>query len=280
MSIDYATKYSGAVDERFKEISKSSMCINDDFDFTGGKSVKIYDIPTAPMNDYSRTKNDGSSRYGAINNLEPTTEEFVLSKDRSFTFVIDKMDKDETNQALESGKALDRQLREVIVPEIDTYRFDKMSKSAGTKADAVEITADNIFSLITDATDKLDDNEVPQDGRFLIVTPSTYKFMKQSKDITMETEIGQEMRIRGIVATIDGMVVIKVPTSRLPENSGFIIGHKVAITSPVKLAEYKIHKDPPGYSGDLVEGRVYYDCFIPKNKKKAVYYQPITPAAI
>lgn len=278
MAIDYAAKYSGAVDERFKEVSKSGLCVNDDYDFTGGKSVKIYNINTATMNDYNRTKTDGS-RYGTVENLEATTEEMILTKDRSFTFVIDKMDKDETAQALESGKALDRQIREVIVPEIDTYRFAKMVSLAGTKAKAIEITKENVFELVTDATEKLDDLEIPQDGRFMVTTPATYKVLKQSKDIVLETEIGQEMRLKGVIAMLDGMYIIKVPSSRLPANTGFIVGHSMAITSPIKLAEYKIHNDAPGYSGDLVEGRIYYDCFVPKNKKSAIYYQPITPKA-
>ncbi|MBC8581378.1 hypothetical protein [Zhenhengia yiwuensis] len=39
----------------------------------------------------------------------------------------------------------------------------------------------------------------------------------------------------------------------------------------VKLAEYKIHTDVPGISGSLVEGRVYYDAFILKNKAGSIY---------
>lgn len=275
MAIEYATKYSGAVDERFKEVSKTALCVNDDYDFTGGKSIKLYNISTAKMNDYNRTKTDGSSRYGEVENLNTTTQELILQKDRSFTFVIDKMDKNETAQALESGKALDRQIREVIVPEVDTYRFAKMAELAGTKADAVKITKTNVYDLITAATEKLDDLEVPQTDRFLVVTPTTYKFLKASPDVVLETDVGQDMRIKGVIAMLDGMFIIKVPSNRLPENTGFIVGHKIAITSPMKLAEYKIHENPPGYSGDLVEGRIYYDCFIPDNKKDAVYYQPV-----
>ena len=43
-------------------------------------------------------------------------EEMTLTKDRSFTFVIDKMDKDETQGVLAGASALARQQREVIVP--------------------------------------------------------------------------------------------------------------------------------------------------------------------
>jgi hypothetical protein len=40
--------------------------------------------------------------------------------------------------------------------------------------------------------------------------------------------------------------------------------------SPKKLAEYKEHLDPPGVSGVLVEGRVYYDAFVTERKKVAI----------
>jgi hypothetical protein len=37
------------------------------------------------------------------------------------------------------------------------------------------------------------------------------------------------------------------------------------------LSEYKIHDNPPGINGWLVEGRVYYDAFVLENKKSAIY---------
>ena len=72
---------------------------------------------------------------------------------------------------------------------------------------------------------------------------------------------------------------MKVPAARLPENFGFLLAHPSATVAPVKLDEYKIHQDPPGISGSLVEGRICYDAFVLENKKKALYYQEITPGA-
>lgn len=43
--------------------------------------------------------------------------------------------------------------------------------------------------------------------------------------------------------------------------------------------EYKIHIDPPGLSGNLVEGRVCYDAFVLENKKNGIYYQASQAAA-
>lgn len=45
----------------------------------------------------------------------------------------------------------------------------------------------------------------------------------------------------------------------------------VFMTSPVKLADYKIHENPQGINGWLVEGRIYYDAFVLNNKKAAIY---------
>ena len=70
---------------------------------------------------------------------------------------------------------------------------------------------------------------------------------------------------------IDGLPVVLTPTSRLPQNVEFIIAHPVATTSPVKLEDYKIHDNPPGINGKLVEGRIRYDAFVLDNKKKAIY---------
>ncbi len=39
----------------------------------------------------------------------------------------------------------------------------------------------------------------------------------------------------------------------------------------MKLADYKIHADPPGLSGSLVEGRTNYDAFVLDNKVNALY---------
>ena len=44
--------------------------------------------------------------------------------------------------------------------------------------------------------------------------------MKKCKDIVMETEIGEELRIRGVIDNLDGAMTIKVTASRLPENFG------------------------------------------------------------
>lgn len=271
MAIDLVTQYLPYVDEIFAKESKKSLLTNQDLSWTGAHTVKVYKVTTAAMNDYSR--NNGTSRYGNVQDLNATTEEFTLKKDRSFTFVVDKLDKDETKGALAAATALARQIREVVVPEVDTYVYGIMTESAGHKPDAVTLTSENIYDEILKASNALDNAEVPETGRVILVTPDVYKLMKQCKDITMETDIGNDLRLKGVISNLDGCNVIKVPSVRLPKGFGFMIAHSVATVAPTKLEDYKTHQDPPGISGELVEGRICYDAFVLENKAKAIYYQ-------
>ena len=279
MAINLATKFLPYVDEKFTTESKKSLLTNNNFDWTGAHTIKVYKVSTAGMTDYDRAGTGTGatgSRYGAVQGLDATTEEFALKKDRSFTFAIDKLDIDETVQQLQAASALARQLREVVIPEIDSYVYGVMCTNAGTKPAAVALTTANIYTEIIKANNVLDNAEVPETGRIIVVTPDTYLLMKQCKDIVMETDIGNDLRLKGVISNLDGANVIKVPANRLPAAFGFMIAHSVATVAPTKLEDYKIHQDPPGISGALVEGRINYDAFVLDNKTKAIYYQAVT----
>ncbi|MFA9379132.1 MAG: hypothetical protein ACERKZ_20655 [Lachnotalea sp.] len=279
MAINLVTKFLPYVDEQFSTESKKSLLTNNEFDWSGAHTVKAYKVSTVGMNDYDRSGTGSGatgSRYGTVASLDATTEEFTLKKDRSFTFVIDKLDTDETAQQVQAASALARQQREVVIPEVDSYVYGVMSVNAGTKPSAITLTSTNIYDEIIKANTVLDNAEVPETGRYLVVTPDVYLLMKKCPDIVMETDISNELRIKGVIAMIDGLAVIKVPATRLPENFGFMIAHSVATVAPTKLEDYKIHEDAPGISGALVEGRIVYDAFVLDNKKKAIYYQEQT----
>ena len=278
MAIALATKFQPYTDEQFKNESKLTLVTNQDFDWTGAHTVKVYKVTTAAMNDYGRTgaATGNWSRYGSIGDLTATTEELTLTKDRSFIFNIDKLDQDETAQQVAAASALARQNREVVIPEIDTYVYGVMADKAGTKATAKALAAESIYADILAGSKALDDAEVPETERVLIVTPATYLLMKQSPDITMETDVGQDMRLRGVIANLDGMSVQKVPANRLPEKFGFMIAHPSATVAPIKLEDFNVHNDTVYSSGAVVTGRVCYDAFVLGNKTKAIYYQATT----
>ena len=277
-TIKLVTAFRPLVDEKFTTESKKALLTNNDFDWTGAHSIKVYKVSTSDMNDYDRAGANTAknwSRFGPVAGLDATTEEMTLKKDRSFTFAIDKLDEDETAGQLQAASALARQLREKVIPEIDTYVYGVMCNGAGNKPAATALTAENICGEIFKANTALDNSEVPETGRIIVVTPDIYLLMKQSKDIFLETDVAENMRLHGVIAQLDGAQIIKVPANRLPEKFGFMIAHPVATVAPTKLEDYRIHQDPPGISGDLVEGRVCYDAFVLENKAKAIYYQAL-----
>lgn len=283
MAIELATKFQPHTDEQFKAESKKSLLTNTDYDWTGAHTIKVYKVSTSGMNDYNRKgENNGNwSRYGAVAGLDATTEEMTLKKDRSFTFAIDKLDADETQQQLAAASALARQNREVVIPEVDAYTYGVMAANAGHKPDELALTVDNLYEQILTGSQALDDAEVPETGRVLVVIPAIYNLMKKCKDIVMETNVGNELRLHGVIGILDGMNVQKIPANRLPNGFGFMIAHPVATVAPVKLEDYTVHENPPGISGSLVEGRIVYDAFVLDNKAKAIYYQsqPVAAAA-
>lgn len=272
-NIELVTRYEKKVDERFSAESKRDLITNQDYSWDGAKTIKVYKINTAQMNDYNRDGdlNSGDwSRYGKVQPLDAVTETLMIERDRSFTFALDRIDIDETGDALEVNNAIARQTREVIIPEYDEYIYKKVADNSGTVVNNI-LDKDNIYQSILDANAVLDENFVPETERVLLLTPETYKILKESEYISSSSEIGQDLRIKGVVNVIDGVLVVKVPTIRLPKDLGFILLHKSAVVAPVKLEDIVIHDNPPGFNGTLVEGRFYYDCFILDNKKKAIY---------
>lgn len=276
MSVELTTIYAPRTDELFAAESKISLLTNTDYDWTGAHTVKVWKISTSEMNDYSRNRAKGQSevarisRYGELIDLNAQTEEMTLKKDRSFIFNIDKLDMDETAQQLAAETALARQLREVVIPEVDKYTYGVMAAGAGNTVVGETTTPENIYSLVLAGSEFLDDNEVPETERALVVVPSIYTMLKQS-DIFDKTDVGAEMRARGVVATLDGMNVIKIPSNRMPANFGFMIAHPSATTAPVKLEDYGMYEDTPLSSGIIVTGRICYDAFVLDNKKKGIY---------
>lgn len=276
MAINLAKKFSPVVDEVFKTESKSSLVVNSDYDFIGAHSISIYSVGTAELNDYGRNT-AGTSRYGTPKDLATEVQEVSMEEDKSFTFTIDKMDEDETLGALNAGTALARELDQEVVPYVDKYVYKKMADNAGTTVEET-LTNQNTYDSLATANAAQDEASVPEQGRVGVFSPTSYKNLKADEKAVLDTEVGQEIRIKGVVGEMDGTLIQKVPARLLPDKVNYILAHPVATTFALKLAEYKIHTDAVGVSGALVEGRVYFTAFVRDNKNAAIYVSK-APAA-
>lgn len=276
MAVNLASKYEKKVDERFKLKSLTEAGVNKEYDWAGVNAINVYSIPTVAMNDYVKT---GTSRYGAAAELDNTVQTMTLTRDRGFTFTIDRGNHQDTQMVMQSGKALARQIDEVIVPEIDTYRLSAMASAAiaaggwnnlaATTTDP--ITASNAYESLLEATEYFGESKAPRTGYVAWVTPAYYKFIKLDNSFIKASEIGQKMLINGQVGEVDGVKIVVVPSTYLPLDTDFVVANPVATVAANKLEDYKTHDNPPGINGWLVEGRKRYDAFVLENKKTAIY---------
>lgn len=268
MAINYAEKYSSKVDERFTLGSLTNGLVNNEYDWIGVSTVKVYSIPTVGMNDYSLT---GTSRYGTPSELGNEVQEMTVEQDRAFTFTIDRKSYDDTQMTMEAGKALRRQIDEVVIPEIDAYRIAALVTNAlDDHIVEVDVTKSNAYEEFLKVQELLDDAKAPVGGRVCLVTPAYLNKLKLDEAFTKKGDMATQIAINGLVGEVDGVPVIKAPTSYFPEGVDFIITNPIAMPAPVKLQEYKIHTDAPGISGWLIEGRVRYDAFVLNEKKPAI----------
>ena len=269
--INLATKYSNVVDERFTRESQAMLALNNDYEFKGDKTVKVYSIPVVPMVDYTRS---GMQRYGTPTDLSRNVQTLTVTKDRAFTFIIDAGDKIQSQMVSDAGRSLSRQLSEVWVPEFDTYVFKTLADAAQSTGNyaATAVDKTNAYAAFLNGMERLGDCNVPDKGRVAFCTYKFANLLKQDPAFMKYSDMSQEMILKGVIGEVDGCKIVKVPSSRLPAGAAFIITHPVACTAPKQLEEYRIHDNPPGISGWLCEGRFIYDAFILNEKAQAVYY--------
>ena len=265
-TINYAVRYSNLVDEAFRLGSLTNSLVNQNYDWIGVEAVKVYSIPTVDMVDYTLT---GSARYGVAAELENAIQTMTLSQDRSFTFTIDRKSVDDTLGVMAAAAALRREIDQVAIPEVDSYRLAALATGAGNVI-STEASKSNAYEIFLAMQEAIDEHKAPVGGRIAIVTPAFYNYLKLDPAFVKASDIGQRMLLNGQVGEVDGVPILKAPSSYFPATCNAIITNPLCAPSPIKLQDFKIHDNPPGINGFLIEGRMRYDCFVLNNKKYAI----------
>lgn len=283
MAMNLAAKYSNKVDERFYAESQALMGTNQEYDWEGVDTVKVYQVDTVPMQDYTR---NGANRYGTPSELGNTVQTMQITQDRSFTFTIDKANRDQTMMVMEAGKSLARQENEVIIPEFDRYVFGKQVAAAIENDNYIMSTTSSAtaYADFLKADEAMGNNLVPVKGRIAYCSYGYCNMLMLDPAFVKEGDKSQDMVNKGVLGDVNGTKVVKVPASQLPAGVSCLVVHPCATVAPQQLKEYKTHQDPPGINGNLVEGRHLYDAFVLDAKKNAIFVLMLeanlaTPAA-
>lgn len=94
--------------------------------YRGGKEIKVPMLTVDGMGDYDR---DYGFDQGSVNLRYKTME---MTQDRGKTFSVDAMDLDETHFFTQASEVMATFQRERVIPEIDSYRYSKISYEAIT----------------------------------------------------------------------------------------------------------------------------------------------------
>ena len=144
--------------------------------------------------------------------------------------------------------------------ENDVFKTLATAASTNGNTDATAATKSNAYELFLKAQEKLGDNCAPDQGRVAFCSYKFANLLKQDPSFMKYGNLSQEMVNKGIMGECDGVKIVKVPASRLPEGCSFILTHPIAATGPKQLEEYKIHDNPPGISG--WSARISHPCTV------------------
>ena len=287
-SIGLASRYLPILDEIYKAGSKTAVfdMAEDRVRWEGAQTAYIYETDPVGLGDYSR--NSGF----VPGDVDGTWRGYQITQDRGRSFLVDAMDDEET-LGLAFGTLVGEFERTKVIPELDAYRFAKYAKAASDsmkKAESLS-TASGTIAAIDLATEKLDDAEVPYEGRILFVNPTIYKYLKGG--ITRYT-MNRDLQLDYNVEMYNDMRVITVPSGRFntvctlaqPSAHGdaggytaagstinFMVVHPSAVMQVVKHAIPRIFSPAVNQEADAwkFDYRVYHDAFVKKNKANGIY---------
>ena len=268
MAVNLAQKYSSVLDQVFTAGSYTDKYVNKKYDFDGVQTINVYTVTTVEPTNYNRAET--GDRFGGNNELQNIVTPYTLKNDKSFKLVIDRGNYEQTALAEKAGAVMKAEMEERVIPMIDADRI----KAAATGATAVSqaITAgNNAYTDILKAEAFLDEDKAPVEGRALFVTPGYYNTIKEYITTTMHADTYSSKLIsRGYVGELDGIPVVKVPTSYFPAKTNAILWHRDALLGAKQIMNTRIKTDSELVDGTLLLGRFIYGSFVLNGKKKSV----------
>lgn len=200
-SITLAKNYVALLDEVYRNASLTADLLSDPATARQGANANEILVPKLSMSglaEYSR--NDGYVK----GDVSLTWETVKFNYDRGRLFEVDSQD-DEESIKLAFGKLSAEFVRTKVVPEDDAFTFATLAGMTGiSRVSAGATLADGaaVMAAIKAGIDKMDEDEVPQENRFLYITPTNLSAVK-----AMDTTKSREL--------LDGFSKItKVPQTR------------------------------------------------------------------
>jgi len=269
----FAAKHLKVIDEKYFTKAKTDIIINKGIriEFDGVRSGTIYNTSTVAEVDYIR---DGNNRFGQLVELGLGTQTFTLSQDKAFTYSIDRGNYEDNMMVTEVGSTIKRQVREVSVPNTDKYRLATLQAYAIANSlndTPAVVTTANSYQLFTDQVANLfDADQVDGDHLVAYMTRATWNLLRRNTEFKLASDDAYADVKSGVVTSVDGVKIVPVPNGYLPANTAWLIVADDVLIAPTKFNMIRTLTEVQGIDGWVVEGRRYYDAFIPTNRGRAM----------
>lgn len=288
-SIALAQTYLPLLDEVYKASSKTAVLDATQVEIVNGNTIKVFKTSMDGLGNYNR--NTGF----ANGDVTGTWETMTLSKDRGRSFIVDRMDNEETI-GMAFGTLAGEFIRTKVAPEIDAYTFAKIAGTTGILSANADVTVGttDVPSLIDTAEMQMNEAEVPGEGRILFISETAYAGLRAKIVRTVQNDV---TGINKDVETYNGMRVIRVPQSRFytaislydgttsGQTAGgfvgttggykinFMIVHPSAVNKVVKHVLPRIFTPEQYQNADAwkFDYRIYHDTFVYENKTNGIY---------
>lgn len=181
-----------------------------------------------------------------------------INKDKAVNEIIDGFDAAAVPDGIiaerldSAGYSLALNLDKEAITLLETQGTAMSDTAASTKA--------NIYANVVAARTALSKAGVPQQGRFLIVSPEVYGLLLQSDEFIRQADISQKLKETGAIGQVAGFAVYE--SANAASTTEFIAGHP---TWCHRVMEWKVEPYLQDLAGDsafigasAVKGRLVY----------------------
>lgn len=220
---EYAESFTSLLQEKYaKHLCSDALTkSNQQITFLNAQTIKLPRITLSGYKDHTRTP--GFNAGTMANDWEPKK----LEHDRDIEFFIDPMDIDETNLTLSIANIQNTFEEEQAIPEKDSYRYSKLHAELGTfggRIDSTVIDAAVFLDAFDEEMSRMDEAEVPEEGRIIYVTPKMNKIMKAAEGLQRVVNISTPSTLNRKVHSIDDVEIKMVPSARMKTRYDFTDG--------------------------------------------------------
>lgn len=278
MAINLAEKYSPKVVSKFYQESVILGKTSKKYDWDGVKSVKVWTINTVAPTDYARSRKISdstkdyqiASRYGETYEVEDTIQTMTITQDKSVSLSVDKGNNTQQMLIKNAGIVMNHEMREQFIPMFDKYVLGVYAQNAGTTTVHATLTDENIVEAISDHVTALTNALTNTENAYCFIGATNYAKLVLSKEFLHLYGLGNKALEKGVVGSVRELKIVPIPDSYLPEGVNFLTFKSECVLAPTQIKDMKVHQDPPGLSGALLEVRWLFDAFVLETKNKGV----------